>query len=255
MYAAERRALLATRLSEDGRVSVVDAAGELGVSGETIRRDLDALQRHGLARRVHGGAVARAVAQVVELDLTDREAQHAPEKDLIARAAVKLLPRVDGWVAIDAGTTTAALVDALPGDASFDAVTHGTAIASRLAHHDGVSLLVVGGRVRPTTAAAVGAETVAAYARLRVDVAFLGANGLSLERGLTTPDVEEAAVKRAIVASARTVVVLADSSKIDAEYALSFAAVEDVDVLVTDRGVSREQTARLQRAGVEVVVA
>ncbi|RYY47611.1 MAG: DeoR/GlpR transcriptional regulator [Actinomycetales bacterium] len=255
MYAAERRALLASRLSEHGRVSVVDAADELGVSGETIRRDLDVLQRHGLARRVHGGAVARSVAQVVELGLTDREAQHAPEKEAIAHAALAFLPDADGWAAFDAGTSTAALVDALPADAAFDAVTHGTSIASSLARHEGVSLLLVGGRVRPTTAAAVGADTVAAYGRMRLDVAFLGTNGIALERGLTTPDVEEAAVKRALVAAARRVVVLADSSKIDTEYAMSFAPIDEIDVLVTDRGVAREQVSRLERAGVEVVVA
>lgn len=255
MYAAERRALLAARLSEHGRVSVVDAADELGVSGETIRRDLDVLQRHGLARRVHGGAVARSVAQAAELRLTDRESQHAPEKEAIAHAALDLLPGADGWVAFDAGTSTAALVDALPAEAVFDAVTHGISIAERLARHEGVSLLVVGGRVRATTAAAVGADTVAAYNRMRPDVAFLGTNGIALERGITTPDVEEAAVKRAIVAAARQVVVLADSSKIDTEHAMSVASIDEIDVVVTDRGVTREQVSRLERAGVQVVVA
>lgn len=255
MYAAERRAHLVARLGEQGRVSVVDAAEELGVSGETIRRDLDVLQRHGLARRVHGGAVARTVVDATELAVGDRETRHAPQKEAIARAALALLPGTDGWVAFDAGTSTAALVDALPADAAFDAVTHGIDVAARLARHEGVDLLVVGGRVRTTTAAAVGADTVAAYGRMRPDVAFLGTNGLALERGLTTPDVEEAAVKRALVAAARRVVVLVDSSKIDTEYAMSFAAVDDLDVVVTDRGATREQVARLERAGVEVVVA
>lgn len=255
MYAAERRALLAARLSEHGRVSVVDAADELGVSGETIRRDLDVLQRHGLARRVHGGAVARAVAQATEVALADREGQHAPEKEAIAHAALAMLPQGDGWVAFDAGSSTAALVDALPADAAFDAVTHGIDSAARLARHEGVSLLVVGGRVRPTTSAAVGADTVAAYGRMRPDVAFVGTNGIALERGLTTPDVEEAAVKRALVAAARRVVVLADSSKLDTEYAMSFASLDEVDVVVTDRGASREQVGRLERVGLEVVVA
>lgn len=255
MYAAERRAFLAGRLSEHGRVSVVDAADELGVSGETIRRDLEVLQRHGIARRVHGGAVARAVAEVGELRLTERVTRNADQKEAIARAAIALLPSVDAWVGFDAGTSTAALVDQLPADAAFDAVTHGTAIAARLADHEGVSLFVVGGRVRPTTAAAVGADTVAGYSRLRLDVAFVGANALSLERGLTTPDVEEAAVKRAIVESARRTVVLLDSSKIDHEHAVTFASLDDVDVVVTDAGASKEQVTRLQRAGVEVVVA
>ncbi len=255
MYAAERRAHLVARLGEHGRVSVVDAAEELGVSGETIRRDLDVLQRHGIARRVHGGAVARTVVDATELAVVDRQTRNASQKEDIARAALAFLPGTGGWVAFDAGTSTAALVDELPADATFDAVTHGIDVAARLARHEGVELLVVGGRVRTTTAAAVGADTVAAYGRMRPDVAFLGTNGLALERGLTTPDVEEAAVKRSLVAAARRVVVLVDSSKIDTEYAISFAAVDDLDVVVTDGGVTREQVARLERAGVEVVVA
>ena len=107
----------------------------------------------------------------------------------------------------------------------------------------------------PTTQAAVGADTVAALGQLRADVAFLGTNGLSVDHGLSTPDREEAATKRAMVASARRVVCLVDSSKIGAEAPLRFAALSDIDVVVTDDGISADDRRALVRAGVRVVVA
>lgn len=255
VYAAERRAALALRLEQHGRVSVLDAAGDFGVSGETVRRDLAALERRGIARRVHGGAVARSSVQAVELDLLEREARQSPQKQRIAAAALAFLPAVDGSVIIDAGTSTAALVDALPDEHSLTAVTHGVATAAQLARLGQVDLHVIGGHVRGATGAAIGAGTVAAYETVGVDVAFIGTNGISLERGLTTVDFGEAAVKRAIVARAARTVVLADSSKLDTDYIVTFAALSVIDVLVTDSDASTECVARLREAGVEVVLA
>ena len=128
-------------------------------------------------------------------------------------------------------------------------------IAARLAAYPQVDLHLLPGRVRSTTQAAVGTETVEALAGLRVDIAFLGTNGISVGHGLSTPDRDEAATKRAIVASARQVVVLADSSKIGLERTVRFAELGDVDVLVTDDGISRADRKAFESAGLEVVVA
>ncbi len=255
MYAAERRASLTTMLSRDGRVSVIDAAEELGVSGETIRRDLAVLERHGHARRVHGGAVARATVEAAELALADRESRRSPEKLRIAAAAAEHLPPAGGSVVLDAGTSTAALLEHLPADRELSVITHGTVIAAMLSRLPQIDLLVVGGRVRATTAAAVGAVTVGTYEQLRADVAFIGANGVSIERGFTTPDFDEAAVKRAAARAARHSIVLADSSKIDTDYVVTFAHAGAIDMLITDDGATREQVARLADAGLEVVIA
>lgn len=255
MYAAERRATVTERLTRDGRVSVVELADELGVSGETIRRDLAVLERHGHARRVHGGAVSRSMLQAVELGLADRESRSSREKLRIAAAAVDHLPGPGGAVVLDAGTSTAALVEHLPADLELSAITHGTVIAAMLSRLPQIDLLVVGGRVRGTTAAAVGAGAVEAYEQLRADVAFIGANGVSTERGFTTPDFDEAAVKRAAVRAASRSIVLADSSKLDTDYLVTFAHAGAIDLLITDDGVGREQVARLADTGLEVVVA
>jgi DeoR family fructose operon transcriptional repressor len=128
-------------------------------------------------------------------------------------------------------------------------------IAARLSASAGVTLHVLGGRVRGVTQTAVGETTVRALEQLRVDVAFLGANGITARHGFSTPDETEAATKRAMAGAAQRTVVLADSSKLGREHLVRFAAVDDVDVLVTDADADPEAVAALQDAGMEVVVA
>ena len=127
----------------------------------------------------------------------------------IAVAALAYLPDAGGSIIVDAGTSTAALVDHLPADLSLVAITHGVVTAAQLARSTSIDLHVLGGHVRDATGAAVGSGTVEAYGQIGADVAFVGANGISPERGLTTADFAEAAVKRAVVTAARRTVVLA----------------------------------------------
>jgi DeoR family transcriptional regulator, fructose operon transcriptional repressor len=128
-------------------------------------------------------------------------------------------------------------------------------IAARLSAAPGITLHVLGGRVRGVTQTAVGEFTVRALDDLRVDVAFLGTNGFTPERGFSTPDEAEAATKRAMTRAAERTVVLADSSKLGREHLVRFATVAEVDVLVTDSGADADDLDRLRSAGVEVVVA
>jgi DeoR family fructose operon transcriptional repressor len=134
-------------------------------------------------------------------------------------------------------------------------VTNAVPIAARLAHAPGVTVQVLGGRVRGVTQCTVGQTAVGKLADLRADVAFMGTNGITTTHGFTTPDEDEAAVKRAMVRAGQRVVVLADSSKLDQETLVRFAAPEDVDVLITDAGADPEALASLEKAGLEVVVA
>ena len=255
MYAQERHQAIAGLIRQRGRVSVSDVAGEYGVTTETVRRDLAQLERVGVLRRVHGGAVATSTLALGEPGLADREGTRGPQKDRIARAAVDLLPGAGGSIGLDAGTTTGRLARLLPSDRPLVVVTHAVPVAAGLAGLPCVDLHLVGGHVRGATQAAVGASTVRALADVRVDVAFLGANALVPEHGLTTPDADEADVKRALVAAGRQVVVLADSSKLGAEHLHRFARTADVDVLVTDDEVDEASLRALDAAGVEVVVA
>ncbi|PFG34966.1 DeoR/GlpR family DNA-binding transcription regulator [Sanguibacter antarcticus] len=254
MYAEERQQAIAELVQARGRASVNELAKDFAVTTETVRRDLSVLEVARIVRRVHGGAVRAASVVVTERGLDERDATQAREKERIARAALGLLPADGGSVLIDAGSSTGRFADLLPLDTRLAAFTHGVPIASRLAALPGVELHLLPGRVRTTTQAAVGSETVQAVENLRVDVAFLGANGISVEHGFSTPDPEEAAVKRAIVRAARRVVVLADSTKFGLDATVSFALLEDVDVVVTDAVTADLPLNVLRDAGIEVVI-
>ncbi|HLN78718.1 MAG TPA: DeoR/GlpR family DNA-binding transcription regulator [Nocardioidaceae bacterium] len=246
---------MAELVAQHGRLSVTDLADAYAVTTETVRRDLSVLERAGVLRRVHGGAVPAEALTVLETAVGDRDLAQAEQKDRIAKAALDLLPPSGGSILVDAGTTTSRLATMLPRDLKLTVVTNAVPVASRLAGLNGVDLHLLPGRVRRTTQAAVGEDTVAALGVLRTDVAFVGTNGIELEHGLTTPDHSEAAAKRAMVRAGRRVVVLADSSKIGRENTVRFADLADIDVLVTDDGVDEVDVKALEERGVEVVVA
>jgi DeoR family fructose operon transcriptional repressor len=255
MYAEERHQAIAGLMREDGRISVAGLAERFGVTAETARRDLAALERAGLLRRVHGGAVATTALSMIETGVAERDSTRSAQKSTIAKAAVALLPQAGGAVLLDAGTTTARLASLMPVDRELFVVTNSLGIASRLSGLAGVELRLLGGRVRGVTQACVGDETVRALDDLRLDVAFLGANAVSAGHGMTTPDPDEAAVKRAMVAAARQVVVLADSSKLGDDALVRFASTSQVDILVTDSEADPDHLDALRERGLEVVVA
>jgi DeoR family fructose operon transcriptional repressor len=255
MYAEERQQSMAQLVAQRGRLSVTVLAEEYDVTTETVRRDLSTLERMGLVRRVHGGAVPAHSLAVIESGLSERDAANTDEKERIARAAVALLPPAGSTILLDAGSTTSRLASLLPRDLRLTVVTHAVPVAARLAGNPQVDLHLLPGRVRPTTQAAVGPETVSALADLRVDVVFLGTNGITTDHGVTTPDWDEAAAKRAMVASARRRILLTDASKVGTESAQRFASLDQIDVLVTDDAISTADRRALTRAGLEVVVA
>jgi DeoR family fructose operon transcriptional repressor len=255
MYAEERQQAMARAIGQDGRLSVAQLADTFDVTTETVRRDLSSLERIGLVRRVHGGAVPASSLSVIESGLGERDQANTAAKDAIAAAAVQQLPPPGSVVILDAGSTTARLAAVLPRDHRLTVVTHAVPIAARLAGLPHIELHLLPGRVRPTTQAAVGPDTVAALHDLRADLAFVATNGITAGFGLSTPDRDEAATKRAITAAARRTVVLSDSSKIGVETSQRFAALADVDVLVTDDGIAAGDRRALEKAGLEVVVA
>ncbi|MGP3978145.1 DeoR/GlpR family DNA-binding transcription regulator [Streptomyces sp. 8N114] len=250
MYAPERQQAILRLAEEQGRVDVPSLAAEFDVTAETVRRDLKALDRAGLVRRVHGGAIPAGRLDF-EPDLAARESSATEEKDRIAQAALAELPP-EGSVILDAGSTTARLAAAIPMDASLTVVTHALPTAARLADHAGIELHIVGGRVRHRTRAAVDAWALRTYGEIKADVLFLATNGFSVDGGLTTPDLAEAAVKRTIMAAARHVVLLADSTKAGQEYFARFGDLSHVDLLITDTGLSSDVARAVEAQGTNV---
>lgn len=251
MYAEERQQAILLKARTDGRVDVVGLAEELGVTTETVRRDLTVLERAGLVRRVHGGAIP--VERLgFEPALSARVAVMTAEKERIAKAALAELPE-EGSVIIDAGTTTGRLVEILPTDRELTVVVNSPPLAAALAVRSNLTVLMLGGRVRGRTLATVDDWALAPLARLCVDVAFIAANGVSAARGLTTPDVVEASVKRAMVGAARRTVLLADHTKFGNDCLARFADLSEIDVLITDTGLDDETAADAEQAGPRVV--
>ena len=251
MYAPERQQAILGLARTDGRVDVNSLAEVFDVTPETIRRDLTSLERRGMLSRVHGGAIP-VDRLSMELAVSERFSMNATQKDRIAKAALDQLPD-GGSIIIDAGTTTVRFADILPADRHFTVVTHGLPIAGLLAERPNVTLHLIGGQVRPGTLAAVGSWAEREYSGVFADVAFAGTNGISPARGLTTPDIAEAAVKRALMRSARRTVVLADHSKFGREEFAHVSDLSEVDTIITDSEVDAHMAREIEEMGPEVV--
>jgi DeoR family fructose operon transcriptional repressor len=251
MYAEERQQEILQHARASGRVDVTALAETFAVTAETIRRDLTTLERAGVLRRVHGGAIP-VERMGFEPALAARDAALTDEKERIAKVALGEVPR-DGAIILDAGTTTARLAQALPADRELTVVVNSPAIASILGVRPNLKVLLLGGRVRGKTLATVDDWAMRPLADLYVDVAFIGTNGLSVERGLTTPDPAEAAVKRAMIAASRRTVVLADHAKIGNDYLSRFGVLSDIDLLITDSGLNDDLVSDVEAEGVRVI--
>ncbi|PWU50688.1 D-beta-D-heptose 1-phosphate adenosyltransferase [Micromonospora globispora] len=251
MYAEERQQEILRRARAQGRVDVMVLAEELAVTSETIRRDLTALERAGVLRRVHGGAIP--VERLgFEPALAARDAVLTAEKERIAKAALAEVPE-EGAIIIDAGSTTGRLAQVLNTERELTVIVNAPPLATLLAARPNLNVIMLGGRVRSRTMATVDDWAMQALSQIYVDVAFMATNGCSVERGLTTPDPAEAAVKRAMIASARRTVLLADHTKFGDDYLARFGRLADVDLIITDTGLSAAAAGGLQHAGPEVI--
>lgn len=252
MFALERRQLIVREARKYGRVGVAEVARSVGVSTETVRRDLTLLEQQQILRRVHGGAVPIELAAAVP-DVAARTDIMASAKRAIGKLACEFLPE-NGTILIDAGTTTAQLAGLFPDDRELTIVTNGLPIAESLVRNPLLYVHLLGGRLRDSSLATVDHWALEQLSSIDIDIAFVGTYGVSPQRGFSTPDSFEAAVKRAMLASAKKTIVLADSSKLGNSYMSIFAPLDTVDLMITDSGASREQVADLENMGLQVHV-
>jgi DeoR family transcriptional regulator, fructose operon transcriptional repressor len=215
-----------------GSVDVSDLARRFDVTTETIRRDLSDLQERQLLRRVHGGAVP--LERLHHEPMVDaRDMLNAEEKLRIGREAIHEVPE-HGSVIVDSGSTGQRFAEVFPVDRRVHVVTNSLLTAATLVRRGVREVTVLGGGVRTNTFAMVDASTVAAVRALRVDVLFISCDGLSFQRGLTTPYRDESVLKRAMLESARRIVAMVDQSKFGNDQMFAYAALDEIDVLVTD---------------------
>lgn len=251
-FAAQRQQFVLQQLAALGRVEAARLATELGVSTESVRKDLAVLETRGLLRRVHGGALP--IHELTFEPRVDQRTSFMAEKDAIAHAALAHIPP-GGSVLLDAGSTTTRLAELLPADQELFVCTNALPIAMLLLSRPSITVRTLGGTVRRATLAEVGQFAGEALGQINVDVAFLGSNGVSFTRGLTTPDEHEAVVKSHMRRAARRRILLVDHSKFGRESLCRHAELSDIDLLITDSGVSRADLKALDRAGVRVEVA
>ena len=248
-YSPQRQQAIMQILRATGRVDAADVARQLNVTSETVRKDIIQLERQGLLRRVHGGAVP--IGDLSYEPAVTARVEYAEEKERIAKAALAHLPSA-GSIIIDAGSTTARLAALLPNDRELIVFTNALPIALTLLARPHLTVFPIGGRLRSQTLATVGSWAARMLGDINVDVAFLGTNGISGERGLTTPDPEEAAIKRLMLHSAQRRVLLADHSKVGHLSVCKHADIADIDLLITDTGLPPDQLLALEAAGLTV---
>jgi DeoR family fructose operon transcriptional repressor len=251
MYAEERHQTILDEARKIGRVDVAGLATRFQITTETVRRDLTLLEGRGLLHRVHGGAIP-VTAGSTETNLPAREAVMLAEKRRIARAALALVPE-QGAILLDVGTTAAELAQLIPVDRELTVVTNAIDAAVHLTGKGNLTVMLVGGRIRPRSLVAVDNWALRLLSETYVDVAFLAPDGISLERGLTSCDHSEAMVKRAAMSAARRTVVLADHTKIGHDQFARFGDLAGVDTLITDERVDGRAAAEIRRAGPRVL--
>ncbi len=247
--AEERQREILTAARRAGSVDVAGLADRLGVARETIRRDLRLLEDHGLMRRTHGGAYPVESANF-ETTLAFRTTMHVPEKRRIATTAAGLLGDAE-TVFIDEGFTPQLVAEALPRERPLTVVTASLAAAGALADRDDdrITVLLLGGRVRGGTLATVDHWTVHMLAGFVIDLAFLGANGISRQYGLTTPDPAVGEVKAQAVRSARRRIFIGVHTKFAAVSFCRFAEVTDFEAIVTSTRLPAAEAHRYSLLG------
>ncbi|GGT56650.1 DeoR/GlpR family DNA-binding transcription regulator [Streptomyces atratus] len=247
LLAEQRRALILDEVRRRGGVRVNELTRKLSVSDMTVRRDLDALARQGVIEKVHGGAVPVVEASTHEPGFEAKSALELTAKEDIARAAAAMA--VPGSaIALSGGTTTYALAQRLLDVPDLTVVTNSVRVADVFhsaqrsgaagGARTGAATVVLTGGVRTPSDSLVGPVADQAIASLHFDVLFLGVHGISVEAGLSTPNLAEAETNRRFVQSARRVVVVADHTKWGKVGLSSFATLEQVDTFVTDSGLS-----------------
>ncbi|MGW1895433.1 DeoR/GlpR family DNA-binding transcription regulator [Streptomyces sp. NPDC002004] len=243
LLAEQRRALILDEVRRRGGVRVNELTRKLGVSDMTVRRDLDALARQGVLEKVHGGAVPVLEASTHEPGFEAKSGLELTAKEEIAKAAAALVAPGSA-IALSGGTTTYALAHHLVDVPDLTVVTNSVRVADVFhsaqrssGQRQGAATVVLTGGVRTPSDSLVGPVADQAIAGLHFDLLFLGVHGISVEAGLSTPNLAEAETNRRLVQSARRVVVVADHTKWGTVGLSTFAALGQVDTLVTDAGL------------------
>ncbi len=247
----DRQRWLLDRMAANRRVLTTEAAEELGVSVDTVRRDLRALHSRGLVRRVHGGAVP---VSPLSASFTARSTDDGSSRAALADAVTGRF-QPDQVIGLDAGSTNVDIAARIPDTLPVTIVTNSPAAAMALADHPSAKVILLGGIVDLTWMATTGSDVVDAWRDHHLDVAVVGACGFGPDTGVTTRSANEVATKRALIAAGAEVVLPLQHEKLGTVAPFRVAGVEEIDVLVVDQAADTDAVAASRSAGLEVVVA
>ncbi len=251
LFAEERKTKIIEKLQTEESVKVADLSLEFNVSEATIRRDLQELEDKGLLYRTHGGAVLTEHTKF-EPTFTEKEEKNLEEKERIGKLAASMIEDGDSII-LDSGTTTLYIAKNITAK-NVTVVTNSLSIMYELGNRQDVEVIGLGGSLRWETQAMVGPLTEDSLRNIWVDKVFLGANGVSLEQGITTPTLVEAQIKKIMANVGSKVILTTDSTKFEKVTFSKILDLEDIDMIITDKNLSEEILNSYQRAGVKIMV-
>jgi DeoR family transcriptional regulator of aga operon len=252
MLIEERRQHVLVLIQRDGRVLVGDLSDQLGISRITIRKDLEHLQAKGLIQRTHGGALALQSGALFDPSLVEKEKLHHKEKQRIADAAVKLVSEGQ-CVVLDSGTTTTAIARALRAFTRLTVITNAVNIAAELSNTD-FEVILTGGTLRKNSFSLVGPPAEDHLRDMHADILFLGVDGFDVKIGVSTPNVLESRVNRAMVRASQTVVAVCDSTKFGHSSLALIVPTAEINIVITDSKLAPEYAQALEKSGVTVIL-
>ncbi|WP_160680839.1 DeoR/GlpR family DNA-binding transcription regulator [Clostridium sp. C8-1-8] len=253
MFAEERQQKILDILNSKSSIKVMDIAELLNVSESTIRRDLQELEEKNLLMRTHGGAVGIDNRTNFEPSFIDKQDEKIDQKISIAEVASMMIEDGD-TIILDSGTTTLEIAKRIR-SRNITVITNSIDIASELSNKEGIEIIVTGGSLRLNTRAMVGHLTEAVIKNFRVDKAFVGANGISIEDGVTTPNFIEAQTKKTMINYASKVIIVADSTKFNNVSFSIICPIKAVSMIITSRDIEQDMIKEYSEVGVDIVTA
>ena len=247
----KRRAEILNLINKNGKVSVIELSEKFGISVVSIRNDLTHLEQKGLLIKTRGGAIKSQPVNF-DLSLNQKLKINYAEKQKIGKKAIEFVKNGDSIV-IDSGSTTLEVAKNLK-DLNINLITNSLPIADLVADFKNVNVIIPGGELRPEMRSLIGPITLHTIARFQCDVAFIGADSISSTEGIFTPLISEAAVSRAMIGIAKTVIAVLDSSKFSRHSLAKICDLEHLDIIITDKNISDSDLQLLKKSPVEVIL-
>lgn len=247
MLKQERQAYILHQVNLHNRLLSADLSQQMGVSEDTIRRDLQELAEKGKIIKVHGGALSKSFTQ----NFNSNKVYSVDKKKAIGRKAASLI--TDGmFVLTSGGTTINELARALPETLHATFITGSLTAAIEYTHHPNIEVIFIGDRVSKSSQITVGAEAILKIKQIKADICFLGVNAIDAEHGLTDNDWDVVHLKRAMIASSARVVALTIAEKINTHQRIQVCSLEELDVLISERETDDPLLLPYAQAGITI---